>query len=90
MSYIQIWSFYGKGKCPKRQYICFTAEQPLDHLKKENKEYEEEEGEEEFSTCHGHAPSGASVPPTMYPSYGDTEERPQPRLSPENHNQIIY
>ncbi len=31
--YIQIWSFYGKGKDPKRQFICFTVEQPLDHLK---------------------------------------------------------
>ncbi len=31
--HITICSFYGKRKCPKRQFICFTAEQPLDHLK---------------------------------------------------------
>ena len=29
---IPIWSFYGKRKCPKRQFICFAAEQPLYHL----------------------------------------------------------
>ncbi len=27
-SYIQIWSFYGKRKCLKRQFVCFKAEQP--------------------------------------------------------------
>ncbi len=27
-SYIQIWRFCGKRKCPKRSFLCFTAEQP--------------------------------------------------------------
>ena len=26
---------YGKRKCPKGQFICFTAEQSLDHLKQQ-------------------------------------------------------